>query len=121
MKVRRKVKPGQPGTKRLMELYGSNLVCVRYRYDVEAKKRYITAEIIIDEAEWVPKHLRFEEGEIVVIRIPFEDADLQKKVRQAGGRWDGNRCVWKLRYDQAVILGLQHRVEKEFGSNSRSK
>ncbi len=28
------------------------LVCVRYRYDAERKKRYKTVEIIVDEAPW---------------------------------------------------------------------
>jgi hypothetical protein len=34
MQARSKLmKPGQKGTRKLVELYGSRLVCVRYRYD----------------------------------------------------------------------------------------
>ncbi len=33
MKARRKLKPGQQGTKNLLEVYGDALLCVRYRYD----------------------------------------------------------------------------------------
>jgi hypothetical protein len=33
MQARRKLTLDQKGTKRLLELYGSHLVCVRYRYD----------------------------------------------------------------------------------------
>jgi hypothetical protein len=27
------LKPNQPGTKKWLEKYGENLICVRYRYD----------------------------------------------------------------------------------------
>jgi len=33
MRVRLHLKPGQQGTRRLLEEYGDRLVCVRYRYD----------------------------------------------------------------------------------------
>jgi hypothetical protein len=42
--------PGQPGTKRLVEQYGSKPVCVRYRSDDEAGKRYKTVELIVEES-----------------------------------------------------------------------
>lgn len=121
MKTRRKVKPGQPGTKRLMELYGSNLVCVRYRYDFEANKRYTTAEIIVDEGEWIPKDRRFRNDEIVIVRVAFEDVELQKRVSRVGAIWDDIRCVWKIRYNQAVELGLRNRIEKNVDSNIGNK
>jgi hypothetical protein len=35
MKTRVKLKPGQRGTKKLLDQYGDALVCVRYRYDRE--------------------------------------------------------------------------------------
>ena len=31
MLAQKKLKPGQPGTKKLVEEYGSRLLCVRYR------------------------------------------------------------------------------------------
>lgn len=37
MKTTKKLMPGQPGTKKLFEQYGSDLVCVRYRYDFEQR------------------------------------------------------------------------------------
>ena len=47
-------RPGQKGTRRLCEQYGSRLVCVRYRYDADARKRYKTIELIVEEAGWQP-------------------------------------------------------------------
>ncbi len=40
VKTRLDLKPGQRGTKKLSELYGDQLVCVRYRYDEKIGKRY---------------------------------------------------------------------------------
>lgn len=33
MQARKKLKPGQDGTKSLVRQYGEQLICVRYRYD----------------------------------------------------------------------------------------
>lgn len=52
MRTRLKLKPGQNGTKKLLEKYGDVLVCVRYRYDEETQKRYKTVELIVDEGVW---------------------------------------------------------------------
>lgn len=60
MRARRKLLPGQPGTKKLVEKYGANLVCIRYRYDSESKRKIKTVELIEDEGPW----------EINLTRIP---------------------------------------------------
>jgi len=39
MKTRLTLKPGQKGTKKLIAEYGDQLVCIRYRYDPQKKKR----------------------------------------------------------------------------------
>lgn len=49
MLTRKKMKPGDPGTRHLLEQYGSRLVCVRYRYDVQRRKRQTTVEIVVAE------------------------------------------------------------------------
>ena len=54
MKIKRVVKPGQAGTKKLMERYGENLVCVRYRYDEGKKRMFKTIELIIENMPWQP-------------------------------------------------------------------
>ena len=46
------LRPGQKGTKHLMEKYGERLICVRYRYDETTHKRYTTVELIEAEATW---------------------------------------------------------------------
>lgn len=54
MRVRLVRRPGQPGTKDLQKQYGERLICVRYRYDAALGRRYKTAEIIVEEAQWTP-------------------------------------------------------------------
>jgi hypothetical protein len=64
------LKPGQKGTKHLVEQYGDHLVCVRYRYDATRKKRIKTVELVVGEADWQP---RFPPDEIVALRVAFTD------------------------------------------------
>ena len=49
-------KPGEPGTKKLTQIYGNDLICVRYKYDYKLKKRYKTIELQIEETPWIPNN-----------------------------------------------------------------
>ena len=49
MKTQTHLKPGQKGTKRLVEKYGDSLLCVRYRYDEIRGIRLKTVEIVVEE------------------------------------------------------------------------
>lgn len=101
------LKPGQRGTKHLLQEYGDRLVCVRYRYDAVGKKRIKTVEVVVGESAWQP---RFDPDEIVALRVAFTDVATRKRVKQAGGAWDPDRTVWRLRYDRVVALGLRRRI-----------
>ena len=43
------LKPGQPGTKRLLAQYGEQLLCARYRYAAVQRKRFKMVELMIEE------------------------------------------------------------------------
>ena len=101
------LKPGQKGTKHLVEQYGDRLVCVRYRYDATQKKRIKTVELVVAESDWEP---RFAPDEIVALQVAFTDVATRKRVKQAGGAWNPDRTVWQLRYDRVVALGLRRRI-----------
>ncbi|MGH7390887.1 MAG: hypothetical protein ACREM3_15740 [Candidatus Rokuibacteriota bacterium] len=101
------LKPGQKGTKHLVEQYGDRLVCVRYRYDAARKRRVKTVELIVAESDWAP---RFAPDEIAALRVAFTDVATRKRVKQAGGAWNPDRTVWQLRYDRVVALGLRRRI-----------
>jgi hypothetical protein len=110
MRARAKRLPGQPGTKALLKIYGDKLVCVRYRYDEEKRKRYKTAEIIVDEAPWEPPPPPPPPDTIVYLRIGYEEYALQVQVRKAGGQWRQDLHLWAIRYDQAEALALLDRM-----------
>jgi hypothetical protein len=96
--------PGQPGTKKLVEKYGDRLVCVRYRYDREVKRRYKTVELIEAEAAWTPPE------ELVGVVVVWGEIELARQVKSAGGVWLPEPKVWQLPYGVAVKLGLKARV-----------
>jgi hypothetical protein len=108
MQTRRTLAPGQKGTKKFLDRYGEQLVCVRYRYDQQRRKRFTTVEIIIEESNWSPP----EKPSIVGLRVDFQETELQRRVKQAGGKWNSAKRVWEIHYDQAVALGLKGRIVK---------
>ncbi len=110
MSVRLTLKPGQRGTKQLVEDYGDRLVCVRYRYDAAQGKRYKTVELIEETADWVPPQKEIAPETIVAVRVAFTEKELQQQVAAAGGKWDGVQLVWRLPYEQVVRLGLAERL-----------
>ncbi len=118
-RVRLHLKPGQKGTKQLLAQYGDRLICVRYRYDAQQKKRFKTVEILVAERDWEPPRPRFAHDQIVGLRVAFADVAVRDRVKQAGGTWNPERRVWQLRYDRAVALGLNGRIVDEPASNSR--
>src|SRR5262245_38099296 len=65
------LKPGQKGTKQLLAQYGARLVCVRYRYDAEQKKRFKTVELLVAERHWEPPQPRFAHDQILTLRVGF--------------------------------------------------
>jgi len=107
----RTVIPGKAGTKSLLEQYGSDLVCVRYRYSVKTKQVTKTAELVIDRKPWNPdKKSRIPGHKTLKLRVRYGEIHLGRLVRQAGGVWDREEGVWRLRYDEIKSLGLTDRV-----------
>ena len=117
-RVRLHLKPGQKGTKRLLAQYGDRLICVRYRYDAQRKKRFKTVELLVAERDWEPPRPRFAFDQIVGLRVAFAEVAVRDRVKQAGGTWNPDRRVWQLRYDRAAALGLHSRIVDEPASNS---
>ena len=106
-RARLKLLPGQDGTKKLTAEYGERLICVRYRYDEEKRKRYKTVELIVEETEWEPRPAK---EEIVGVRVAWGERELAWQVKQAGGRWNGERKLWELPYERAKAMGLEKRM-----------
>ncbi len=103
--------PGQSGTKKLTKKYGDKLVCVRYRYDPQNRKRYKTVELIEDIKDWEPNYrLQYKPDDWVPIKINYNELQLRKAVKNAGGRWNAQKVYWLLPYIRVEKLKLQKRI-----------
>jgi len=104
------VHPGQRGAKKLLAQYGDRLVCVRYRYDAQRRKRFKTVELIVEEDAWAPSASPPAGDRLVPIRVAAPELAIRKQVKHAGGKWDSQRGVWALRYAQVPALGVEARI-----------
>lgn len=102
----KRLKPGSPGTRRLLQRYGAELLCVRYRFDQATGKRFTTVELVVDERAGPPAAL-------VWLRIGFGETSLRRQIKDAGGTWDADRKLWRLSGQYARLLKLQKRIVKD--------
>ena len=122
MRIFLHLKPGQKGTRQLLSQYGDRLVCVRYRYDAQQKKRFKTVELIVAECPWEPPRPYIPADTLVDLRIGFAEVDIRERVKQAGGKkWNLHRKVWELRYAQVVALKLETRIVEHEASTYRGQ
>jgi hypothetical protein len=95
MKTRCKLKPGQKGTKGLLEKYGDALICVRYRYDDTSRTRLKTVELIVERKELpAPKREMVADNTPVPVKFPSREPGLRKAAKRIGGRWDPVARLW---------------------------
>ena len=107
LQVTKKLAPGQPGAKKLTERFGEQLVCVRYRHDAKAGRRYTTVELVVDEG---PMPIDKRTPSVVHLRVDYDERALQQAIRQQGGIWDRKLRVWRVQRDAVLSLQLQDRV-----------
>jgi hypothetical protein len=108
MKTHTHLKPGQKGTRRLVEKYGATLLCVRYRYDEIRGVRLKTVEIIVDEKPGKPS-LRYRDTDIVAVMVSYTRKDLRDSLKVAGGRWNSVEKLW----DTFWFYSWQYRAGRE--------
>lgn len=116
MEARVTLRPGQRGTKKLVQRFGDRLICVRYRYDGSQRKRFTTVEIIVAEAPWHPvtssgtSRPPCDSPQRVTVRIDYSEQALREQIKAAGGRWDADKRVWQLPLGRVRALGLIDRI-----------
>jgi hypothetical protein len=101
-RVAKRLKPGQPGTLKLARRYGDALLYVRYRHDEQRAERCTTVELVIDRAPLATR--------MVAIRLRFDERALRAMLHQAGAQWDRQAGVWRLPYQLAQALNIEHRM-----------
>lgn len=103
METRLTLRPGQNGTKKLLERYGERLVRVRYLYDARTGRRLKTVELIIESVPWSPRtrHPRRRDDEIVPVRIAFEESELRARAMRLGAVWRPAQKLWEISWRNA--------------------
>ena len=114
--VVKRLRPSQPGAKKLAIRYGEALVCVRYRHDPTGTLRYTTVELIVDQA---PVAYRVSPEEVVLVHIDFDNAELQQQARARGARWDSRQRLWRMTLRLARALRLVGKIVKRERATSR--
>ncbi len=112
MQIRRILKPGQNGTRKLTEEYGDRLLCVRYIYDDETNVKLKTVEIIVDKKPWHKDGKRIPGNKIVGVHVAYGEIRIGRLIRSAGGKWNRQSKVWELPYREVLALGLAERIKK---------
>ena len=117
METRTTLRPGDRGTRKHVERFGKRLVCVRYRYDPVARRRYTTVELIVAEAAWQPKDRKPRANrpadEMVYVRVGFAEEGLRAKMKALGAIWRPQDKLWELPWGVVRGLGIEDRVVAE--------
>ena len=112
METRLTLRPGQHGTRKLVERFGERLLRVRYLYDPQAGRRLKTVELIVESVPWKPRERRprRRDDEIVAVRIGFHETDLRERAKRLGAVWRAAQKLWELKWGDARRLGVADRV-----------
>lgn len=99
---------GSPGTVKLRQRYGEQLLLVRYRYDWTGLYRYTTVEILVD-ATPTTRGRALETR--YAVHIKSNEQTLLAAAKELGAQWDPQLRRWTLPGQAVQTLGLGSRVE----------
>lgn len=102
--------PGQRGTLKLVDRFGSKLICVRYRHDPSELLRFTTVELVIDTA---PVRGRRSDETICDVRIGPREYALHAEAKADGARWNPAERIWRMNGRSVKRLALYTRVLKK--------
>ena len=115
METRLTLRPGQPGTRKLVKRFGERLLRVRYVYDAEGGRRLKTVELVVDSVPWRARapRPRLTDDEIVAVHIGWHEAELRERAKRLGAVWRPAQKLWEMHWGDAKKLGLAERVSRE--------
>jgi hypothetical protein len=88
METRLTLRPGQNGTKKLVERYGERLVRVRYLYDPQARRRLKTVELIVESVAWHPRSRHPRRRDLRTRRLANHPSpDIRRHMSPSISRW----------------------------------
>jgi hypothetical protein len=97
--------PDDRGAIELSKTYGDALICVRHRVDARGKVRLVTVELLVNRQLIQPR-----KRALLWVRTAPHEKALHALIQTAGGRWDGERRLWRLSSRTVSILNLRDRV-----------
>jgi len=103
-KTRLTLTPGANGTKKLVARYGDRLICVRYRYDPERRRRIKTVELVEEESEWTPS------GLLYLVEIGWQEAALRERAKALGARWHPEERLRQMNRETVRALHAEPRI-----------
>lgn len=112
MQTRLTLRPGQPGTRRLVARYGERLVRVRYLYDAATRRRLKTVELIVETVPWTARArgARRRDDDVVYVRIAYDETDLRARAKRLGAIWRQAQKLWEITYRDSKNLGIEDRI-----------
>jgi hypothetical protein len=112
METRLTLRPGQPGTRKLVEKYGERLVRVRYVYDAAARRRLKTVELVIESVPWNgrARSPRRRDDDVVYVRIAYHETDLRERAKRLGAIWRQQQKLWEITFRDSKRLGIEDRI-----------
>jgi hypothetical protein len=112
VETRLTLRPGQPGTRKLVERYGERLIRVRYLYDAASGRRLKTVELVVESVPWQAKARTQwrQDDDVVYVRIAFHETDLRERAKRLGAIWRQPQKVWEITFRDSKRLGIQDRI-----------
>lgn len=112
METRLTLRPGQPGTRKLVDKYGERLLRVRYLYDAATRRRLKTVELVVESVPWTarPRRARRHDDDIVYVRIGYEETELRARAKNLGALWRKPQKLWEITYRDSKRLGIVDRI-----------
>lgn len=107
----RRIRAGQPGTKKMVEKYGEKLLYIRYRYDTEKKVKYKTVELVEESGIYKSTLSRKKGNKIVELKIEYHEEELRSQIKEAGGKWNHEKKVWELKYKEVKKMCIEDRIK----------
>jgi len=117
VETRLTLRPGQPGTRKLLDKYGERLVCVRYLYDPASGRRLKTVELVVETVPWNkrPRMPRRQDDDVVYVRIRYEETELRERAKRLGATWRKPQRLWEITYRDSKRLGIEDRIVEAAG------
>ena len=112
METRLTLRPGQPGTRKLVARYGERLLRVRYLYDATSGRRLKTVELVVESVPWKTRarSARRRDDDVVYVRIAYGETDLRERAKRLGAIWRQPQKLWEITFRDSKRLGIEDRI-----------